>query len=141
MSARNLDRLRVVHRLRDRVANLTGLGFPARLAHGVAERLGFPTRLADRIAERLRFEARLAYGVANFSGTGFGYVLDAVDAAIFTYPVPARLVTREALLLILDAVHRLHDGVVLHLATWFTTAVTRDTAEPGLCFGWDKRKR
>jgi hypothetical protein len=45
------------------------------------------------------------------------------------------------LLLILDAVHRFHHGVRLHLATRFTTAVPRDTAEPGLCFGWDKRKR
>jgi hypothetical protein len=144
-------------RLADRVANLFAVVFPARVVDRVATRaslvarladrvadltrLGFPARLANRVAEGAVFPTRTANRIANLSRTGFGYVLDAVDAAIFTYPVPARLVTREALLLILDAVHRFHDGVVLHLATWFTTTVPRDTAEAGLCFGWDKRKR
>jgi hypothetical protein len=125
----------------DRVA--TRFGLVARLADRVADltRLGFPAWLADRIAIRLCFVARLANGVANFSCAGFRYVFHAIDNAIFTYPVPARFVTSEALLLILDAVHRFHNGVRFHLATWFTTAVTRDTAEACLCFGWDKPKR
>jgi hypothetical protein len=44
------------------------------------------------------------------------------------------------LLFVLDAVHRFHNGVRLHLTTRVTTAVPRDTTEPCLSFGWDKRK-
>ena len=50
MSARNLDRLGVVDRHHDVVADLAALGFPARLADRVATRLGFPAWPANRVA-------------------------------------------------------------------------------------------
>ena len=153
----DLTRFGFPARLADRVANLFAVVFPARmvdcvaaclglvarLADGVADLpcLGFPARLADRVAERLGFEARLADGVANFPRALLGYVLHTVNNAVFAYPIPARLVACEALLFVFDAVHRFHNGVRLHLTTRVTAAVSRDTAEPGLCFGWDKRKR
>lgn len=144
-------------RLADRVANLFAVVFPARMADRVATRfglvarfadrvadltrLGLPARLANRVAERLCFEARFADGVANFPRALLGHVLHTVNNAVFADPIPARLVACEALLFVFDAVHRFHNGVRLHLTTRVTAAVSRDTAEPGLCFGWDKRKR
>jgi hypothetical protein len=121
----------------------TRFGLIARLADRVADltRFGFPAWLADRIAERLRFEARLAYGVANFPRAGLWHILHTINNAVFADPIPARLVACEALLFVFDAVHRFHNGVRLHLTTRLTAAVSRDTAEPGLSFGWDKRKR
>jgi hypothetical protein len=161
LPARLADRvgasLRFPHRLAHGVANFLAMVFPLsvvnrvatglRLVAGLADRLAnltglcFPAWLADRIAERLRFEARLAYGVANFPRTGFRNVLHTVDNAVFADPIPDRFVAGELLLLVLNAVHRFHNGVSLHLTTRVTTAVPRDTAEPGLCFGWDKPKR
>ena len=144
-------------RLADRVANLFAVVFPARMVDRIATRfglvarladrvadlarLGLPARLANRVAERLCFEARFAYCVANFARALLGHVLHAINSAVFADPIPDCFVACEALLFIFDAMHRFHNGVRLHLATWFTTAVPRDTAEACLCFGWDKRKR
>src|SRR5690606_7047390 len=118
-----------------------GPGFPNRLAHCVADvaRASFPDWFAHGVLACASFPHRLADGVANFLRARFGDVLDAVNNPIFADSIPARLVACYFLPLVLYAANRFHHRVTPHLAARRTTAIPRDSAEPGFRFCWDKR--
>jgi len=74
------------NRLAHGVANVASLGFPNRLAHGVVPRASFPNGLADRVSARLGFPNRLAHGVANVASFGFPNRLAHGVATRFGFP-------------------------------------------------------
>jgi hypothetical protein len=81
-------------RLAHRVANLAGLGLPARFADRVGAGLGFPDRLADRVLAGLGFPDWLAHCIANLAGLGFPHGL--AHGVVASAGFPHRLAHRIA---------------------------------------------